>query len=494
MSDMNISFVRSEQSPVFSTKKYTIKPLTTNNILTFHIKEFYNIFLKKDANYKNFYENVFFCIKHRFVLKEPQCSLCLPFETFNKTFAFESAIGIHLLPPPLFYSQKNLNYFRTFIQLSDLNYKISQNRSLTEHEKNKELVYYNNFISTSFNFGFINKTLSGKLSLFRKKLLGFKCNGIRMTLTIDCKLKPNQVQIPVNIYKRLKLATNFVIINRDPSFNSRCIYVCNLETHEDKNDHTIHINPFILDGLHADQDGDELTVFVIKKKENNNSFLLNCALDEIKNLSWTEGKRHDVFYKNRYTFSQYYRYLIYKYSELLERHHWLWKDLNYIESFSEKLNTILDLGCSIYKNDLDTFISLIIELSRKIGPQLVNTNDILNCENSIENIVKSGAKGTVFHIETFKNQLYNTIASSEFYNMTEKNFNKYIHSSTKLSEEGFKLFNLLYSFNSLLYHLGKLYINEKILIANYNKSNITAHTFYNRGATNYWLNKLSLVQ
>ena len=148
---------------------------------------------------------------------------------------------------------------------------------------------------------------------------------MRGVLTIDCKLSPHYISIPQKEFDNLDLATPLVIVHRDPSINDTCIYVAEILRNENPCDFTIHLNPYMTHGLHADQDGDEVTLFYIEKQDHEPSSAIQSAITELRNSSWKYGRRHNFAYKCKYSFTQYHRYLLFILNDFFCEHNELWK-------------------------------------------------------------------------------------------------------------------------------------------------------------------------
>lgn len=278
-------------APNFLNFCYTIKNANTHNTLTIDYKSFANIFSDK-------LQDFYICFEHR-LSREKLCSLCCLFEKFKHTFYVKKDEQVFPMPPPCIYHQKNYNFFQSFIV------------ELTK-EDNKAEQYHTKFLNDNFRTGKLSALISGKKSFVRTSILGFRCYGARMSLTLDAKLSPQYVSIPESMYRELNTCTNYVIIKRDPSITATCLYVAELLVH-DSNDPSIHGNLFLCDGLHADQDGDELSIYIFQKGEEVPSFELQAAITEMQNISWKLGSRHDFLYNPRYNFGQHFRYILYKY-------------------------------------------------------------------------------------------------------------------------------------------------------------------------------------
>lgn len=304
-----------------------------------------------------------------------------------------------------------------------------------------------------------------------------------MTLTIDCGLGPNDVKVPWKIYKQLNLATPLVLVNRAPSISSRCIYACEVHPHDDaQGDDTMHVNPYLLEGLHADQDGDELNVYFLEYTEAIPNKLLQMAIKEMKRLSWKYGLRYDVFYRPRYDFSQYHRLLCHQQHEVLMQHSPLWASIP--GSPAQRLRTIMNLGSSIMYDELDDFIELLRALCAALPLQSIPCQDMLSGTGGLLDIVHSGAKGSLPHVALFAQKL-RTANNADFMPHAIQEFDKIIEGSSDLSDAGTQQFNMLYAFNSLTLHQDHMYLNDESIMSEVCASDIGALLAYNSVAVQH---------
>lgn len=461
--------------PMFYNKYFCIKPVNAGNTLTIVVEDFLSI--------KGF-DQCFLCLYHGCVADMPKCTNCYPFLKFPHTFLLKSFFELYSIPPPAIFSDKNVNFFKSFLETCKKRFfeqipkrksnKPKQRKLNLNGQKIHENIKYLNFIRSDFKGGNLGNMRSGKKSYVRNKILGKCVNGARMTLTIDSAMSPNEISIPQVIFDSLKLACPLVVVNRSPSINSKCIYVAEVKPHSNDN-YTILINSYILEGLHADQDGDELNIYFLKHDATLPSHMMKVAIAELKMLSWQFGLRYDFFYKPRYEFSQYQKTLCSIYDEELKRTNHLWASLG-DAPIKKKLNMIMNLGCSIKYDEVDEFIGFLCNIIKKnkIHPDsalmdwhndhIVTINDsVFETDFLLKHIIEAGAKGSKMHINTFKNALFNSNIDAWQKSAIEK-FDHTVNSSSEMSIAGAQQFVLLYEFNSLFLNGGDLYKNgNKIL-------------------------------
>ena len=337
--------------------------------------------------------------------------------------------------------------------------------------KKAERASYEKFIKNDFKGGELKSIMSGKTSYVRNKILGFQTAGLRLTLTIDCTLGPHYISIPQAVYDDINLATPLVVVNRAPSINSKCIYIVEMLRNADPNDSTIHLSSFLTDGLHADQDGDDLTVFYLKTYGGEVPSLTTMgAIIELRKLSWKYGDRHNVAYQPRYSFTQYHYLILHMFDDFFKKYSPLWASLK--GSSKLKCKQIMDLGCSIYHKEVDDFVELVLQFTEALNWILVSGQEMLEGLGVVKAVVESGAKGTKEHIETC---IKNIRTLPEDY--TEKlvvGFNKFIDNSARMSIGGVIQFILLYCLHSIILHQNNVYAKNHILLTNIKESDLAA--------------------
>jgi hypothetical protein len=238
-------------APSYFNYCYTLKPVTAENTLTLHISEFAKM---QDAT--DYEVNNYLCLQHGLTTQPINEHCCIQFDKFPFSFVIETANGnFAIFPPPERYVSKNFNYFRYLLREMAKKKDVTDSWSKVQCNLSEERAY-NEFIKNEFKGGQIQSIISGKKSYIRNRILGFHTFGLRHTLTIDSLLTAHYISIPAYVYKTLDLLTPLVLVNRAPSINDGCLYVCELLCHSD-DDPTIHLNPFLTERLHADQEGDD---------------------------------------------------------------------------------------------------------------------------------------------------------------------------------------------------------------------------------------------
>lgn len=469
--DSNIRFkvfASSLDEPNFYTSCYCVKPTTTENLLTIKDDDLHKFFKAYNGQF-------YICNLHHLSEKGvPNCEYCTPFLEFKYAFIVHTQYAFHTFPPPALFVPMNINYFKTFLHHSTSTTSLQSNIAKDKYRE-KDFLYYSAFMNMNFQGGKLRDIATGKRSFVRNKILGFQSKGIRATLTIDASLGPHYATLPQKIFDSLNLATPLMIVNRAPSIKNTCIYVVEVGRNKIEDDYTIHINAFLTEGLHADQDGDELSIFFLEHQGEKPSIEMQMAIVELKRLSWKYGNRHCLNFKSRYQFTQYHKYILHKFDKYFTQHDPLWANLE--GTPKEKAYKIMELGCSTHFVELDNFIDLLLTFTQNLPPLLTPTADILNGVGDILTVVDSGSKGSKEHIQEYLKNLFHDNPDN-LKNLID-GFNKNIINSSLLGKEGGRQFSLLHAVNPLSLHNSAIYYNEKILLDNVKYSSSMSTYNYN---------------
>jgi hypothetical protein len=437
----------------FPRYKYTVEKTTTSNTLTIYIKQFewvppdnpspeekrrkvctpyivqgndFQMFfvsskpLPADSTLRHVTElsNLFLCFDH-YINDKAVCSECYKFLQFPSCLLIRNDVMAFYVPPPIIFAKNNYTFFVSVVE------KFSTLKSPEDYgtwEPN-----YRGFIeTTSFRGGFITKQLSGKSSYFRVNCLGSTAHALRGTLIISEDLMPGEVMVPKKIYDSIDFAFPYVLLNRDPSINSRSIYVCKIIPYENDFDCSIKINQFVLRGLHGDQDGDEVNLYYIKKEPI--SYQMQLAYYEMRRKSW-DGFRHDILGRPRYSFSQQQDLILDLYNDELCRISPLW---NSLQKFgTKKIKIFWSIGCFTHRDEVDEFLKMFLQFCKDNDPGLVTYEEMLNASGVLTRVVTSGAKGSDAHLRVYREQLIKK-SDEEILDTAKKTFNKYVQSNHEM--------------------------------------------------------------
>ena len=156
------------ETPNFYASCYCIKPATTHNVLTIKASSMYKYLGTYGLNF-------YICLQHELspegvIVNEKKCIHCTEFLNFNSSFAIQTRFKIYIFPPPIINNNRSVNFFRTFIEEAWDNINKRSTICIIDG-KNREELYYNNFMNNDFKQGTLKKNLSGKTSYVRNKIL-----------------------------------------------------------------------------------------------------------------------------------------------------------------------------------------------------------------------------------------------------------------------------------------------------------------------------------
>lgn len=494
--------------PHFYTIKYKVNAVNTHNTLTISYEKFVEIF--QESKNGSFY----LCIIC-YISSTRQCIYCTPFLQYPRTFILETPKRFYCMPQPSLYTKKNHSYFQSIIWFihkvhnNEINniavphnlqypqrliYRQAPIFRIPKHIIDMEHLKYYQFINDKFKGGSLMQQKSGKLSYMRTRILGVNASGIRMTLTIDNSLGPNDVSIPQHMMDSLDLASPYVIINRDPSINDCAIYSCELLGYENENDNTIHVNPFVLEGLHADQDGDDLNVYYLKRENEVPSLIMLRAITELLQFSWKYGRRRNICNRSRYSLGQYHLLLLQVYDKYFQSKSKIWKILSSkYSSTPKKSNVLMQLGCTIWRDEVDEFLEELRIFGIRVRLPLITFKEMINGCGMLMHVIKSGAKGSMDHVKMFTDILQERveIGGSAYVNNLRESFNNYVNASKSISLLGQQLFILLSIFQPLYLLRNDIYMkNDTRIICNVSKCPLFNLWIYQMEAINLVFDEL----
>lgn len=130
---------------------------------------------------------------------------------------------------PSIWREQSYNHFLSFIRAIILDPKINSSVIMDR---------YHRFESSHFAISNIKKYISGKESIIRTAITGFDTTGIYQTSIISCTIPYHSVVLPQNLYTMLKddgYDLDLILVNRDPSLLTTCLYVCSVLVNPDPN-------------------------------------------------------------------------------------------------------------------------------------------------------------------------------------------------------------------------------------------------------------------
>lgn len=309
--------------------------------------------------------------------------------------------------------------------------------------------------------------------------MGKYARAIRLVANIDTALGPDEVLVPWNVYKQMN-CSQWGLINRAPSINTECAFVVRI--YPDKNISTVKVSAFVADKKHLDQDGDEINLFYIELHQNFQSKDFLIAEMELLRASFTFGRRCTMNYQPKYTFGQYYDYMMF-----LDEHKEFMN--NIIPFYSElpverkkKPMFLMNLICSIFYKIGVSLMSKIIKYFETAIVPTPHLKDVI--EGNLKEIFESGSKGSEAHQEQYLKYMHG-MDPEEWHKDAINQFNHYISASDKVSNDGRNLFTHLCAFLNLSIQADQLLYDNEVVIMNFSKNPLTFSIQYNLCSIQY---------
>lgn len=462
--------------PLNKTYFYKIRRTNNKNLLTLNVLDLPHAT----------YDQLYVCMRC-YINPYMKCQECIKFYRYNKTFLIETLFGFYKSPPPTFFTDRNFNFFKTFIkkvqgfleehQITDLKtVEVPSDDELKDEFfkfRDIEVKKFESFLNYPFNNGILKQQFSGKKSIIRNMMLGKIMPSMRYVLTIDTQLGPDEVSIPKIVYDKLNLKTNFVIVNRAPSINDTCIYVAILKYHDDS--FTAKLPAFIADGLHADQDGDEITIFMLSKTQELQNYNEMLMMKELRNSIWSSGIRHKFDYSPKISFGQYYQYVMYLFHDKICEMLPIYAKLPCAKA--DKPQFLMNLLCGSHYHFGVNFISDLMEMVKNLPIPIPSYEKVLKGE--LNDIVDSKSKGSSSHLDEFVNMMHG-LNERDYHSKSTSTFNKYITSSCKMSQSGQQLYSTLFGTSSLNIKENMLFFMSRKLTQDFYNKQPTECVQYNR--------------
>lgn len=479
---------------------------TTDSICKEHKilnKEIYNLSLLTAHHYDLRNLNLFVCENHKHFHKLCPNSVC----KIQKYKCCDSSIQIKNLKISFVLTITNMGGDDTFTigrkrkinvtnsQLTIYNPKFWDNQSenyfysiLRAVMVNRNMIIdrYTSFEKSKYTIGSIREFKSGKFSFMRQNVIGFSTTGVYQTSIIDCTIPYTTCIFPQKLYDLLEqeFDLNLIILKRDPSMTSTCMFVCKILRNQNADIETIIIPASIAKPLHQDQDGDRNGCFILPKYKNGYDYTKSPLFAIAKaELSHSFASKLSLISKPRISFSEYDLVMIERgIPELSEN-----KIYKIIKSKGFKY--ALELGCSILSDEFNNFYSQLLEIYKRPIINCITIDDLLLKTNTINSIVSSGAKGTETHIKKFLYGISNYESPKSNYPKMITQFKNYIKASKELSNDGRIQFTVLYAAHDLTIYCGIVFLN-KIPCANFHNSGLSFPFMYTEAALDYTLNLL----
>lgn len=352
---------------------------------------------------------------------------------------------------PQIWRDQSINHFGSWLTAILQNLNISKAR-------------FARFDKSNFKIPNLKSYKSGRDSVIRTNVTGFDTKGIYQTAIISCTIPESIIILPQKLYNLAKddYDLDLVLLKRDPSFHQTCMFTCRVVCNEDPSVDTIIIPDALSKPLNQDQDGDKNGIYLLPKRivhgfDRRYSILYKLTKME---RSVAHKKATTLLGEPRYSFSEYNMLFFYRNAHLFR------KNKFFQRTFERGPKFMIAAGCSYLQSEYCEFRDLLIEYNKQPLRQILTIRDVLQKTNTLELIVRSGAKTN----EKSLSVLYHNMREASTL-MAKKNdmiaqMNRYIDASKLLSDKGHNQFKLLYASDVLVLTLGSLFIN-KYWVADY---------------------------
>lgn len=482
--------------PIFNEALYYKDTVSTTNTVTFDVRKFPTV--NKNTNKKlNYEEDLYVCTIHRNVfvvyeLSEKCCDNCIKFSLLNCSFIIKSNFGHYVFPPAILFTSKKFNLIRSFFEACIENFDLKKEdiinmRRIFEINEFEKLRDQADLIT-----GSLPNLQTGKTGYPRNKIMGFLTHiGIRGTFISKPDAPIGYISINKHIYDLIsdRLASDIVIGNRSPSLTDKCIYPFKLSYYESDYDNTIHGNTYIMNGMNLDIDGDELTLYLFLKKSTFMTPNQKAALIELNDFY---ERRMTLLNDTKYTLCQIHLFYAYKYRYKYDSISEVWRNTEGI-TFKDKCKNFMRLAGTTHKEECDNLLQILSEDIRNSECH-ATCEDLLGNTTLLEDIVKSGAKGTLNHIQEYLQLLQTPTDPNIFYEETSTYYNQLVQNSNQMTHAGKKCFESLVGRSNIVLDQCNIYCCDQLLIKDFLDSEISDDFVYNEYAIDYFCKKTKLCE
>jgi hypothetical protein len=204
-------------------------------------------------------------------VRTPKCHFLSPYLK-SKLKKYNAIIDQQflVLPDPIYWQRTSVTTYETslkFVQFPKLKHKKTKNPKGSFHEdkpdvNNKLISIQQNIIDAPLYHCSLASRTQGKETLYRKIAIPKRAEKTARAMIVPAPhLAPNQVALPQRMVRELKVYRRWVIVNRMPSLSAEsfvALFVVQAWEHD-----CIGLPCEVLDGLHADFDGDEVNVWPV---------------------------------------------------------------------------------------------------------------------------------------------------------------------------------------------------------------------------------------
>lgn len=328
---------------------------STRNLLTLDSKKCSNVKLT------NAETPTYICPIHQ--LSSPAvCSKCVDFTAYTDPFCIVNGDFGFVFPPPSILTPSQRGVLVGII--NDLN----------EEERNDPKLHerYKSLMSRVCTIGVLDKMKKGTRSLAKVKILGGRALGHRGTLTLSTQQIMDLIVMSPATDNQIESFSPLKIMNRDPSIRTTCVYSGIVLGHDKSDDMTISLCANVAEGMGADCDGDEITLYVPTAPHDAPSAMTMAAALEMKNLTERYGPKRNAINEARYKFTKHERLTAGLYDSILITLDVTWRMIK--ETFPDatvekRLHMMENVSC-VYVTEGENFKAILTNLQRQNIPPM----------------------------------------------------------------------------------------------------------------------------
>lgn len=402
------------------------------------------------------------------------CDNAIPFTLFASHFLLtDTTSGLDVknmfIPQPTNWTKESTSLFQRIIQYTNTLQHVKRScigpeRAITANESKGVVNKYEHFINSKFLFGLVSEIKGGKWSYYRRNILGSPGRtNIYRTATINLELMENEIYIPQDVYDVLvdvyDLENTF--LNRNPSINTLCIYACKAIRCPDPTIQIIQINPYVVEGLHFDQDGDAVTVYLNPKYTELVGLNHHTAIVESKSFAMT-NRPLTYMGESRYSFCLYQRWVMHRYRTRLSALSSFFKE-KYCGDAVKFMGLLM-----LYKPEFVEFQHVLATFIKELQEDLVSVGDLTLDTGVFQRLVDAKSIRSQEYLDAFRALVVRQENGGldALFNRGMESYNKFVSASRKMSDQGRQNFTMQTATTPLIYTANNIYYYNKILVGN----------------------------
>lgn len=162
-------------------------------------------------------------------------------------------------------------------------------------------------------------------------------------------------------------------------------------------------------------------------------------------------------------------------------------------SVPDKCRKIMELGCSIMRDQADDFIDLVLALTRQSKREGLTVFDCLDAERSKipHLVIDSGAKGEMMNFKLFLEGLSKPDKDGFLKRAQVDSFDKNVRNGKKMGDQGKVQFIYLTATNGMVFENDCVLVNGVPIFEGMSKSLQFVNMFYNPTAVSYVVDKIN---